>query len=73
MLIRKILKGTGTFVGSMAATAIAVQGVSAFFGGVTIPLFKSTPEGNIDIPQVTPTIESSFSEPASTPSGQPGN
>ena len=64
MLIRRILKGTGTFFGSMAATAIAVQGVAAFFSGVTIPLFESAPDDNIDIPQTTPSDAPSFSEPA---------
>jgi len=54
----------------MAATAIAVQGVAAFFGGVTIPLFESTPEGDTGIPQTTPTNAPSFSQPASAPISQ---
>jgi len=64
MQIHRILKGTGTFFGSLAATAIAVQGVAAFFSGVTIPLFQSAPEDNIDIPQTSPSDAPSFSEPA---------
>ena len=43
MQIRRFIKGAGTFLGSMAATAIAVQGVAAFFGGITISLFDSAP------------------------------
>ena len=63
MQIKKIFKGVGTFLGSMAATAIAVQGVSAFFGGVTISLFDAAPEDKLDNSFVPSSEESSFAEP----------
>ena len=47
----------------MAATAIAVQGVSAFFGGVTISLFDAAPEDKLDNSFVPSSEESSFAEP----------
>ena len=63
MQIKRIFKGVGTFLGSMAATAIAVQGVSAFFGGVTISLFDAAPEDKLDNSFVPSSEESSFAEP----------
>ena len=63
MQIKRIFKGVGTFLGSMAATAIAVQGVSAFFGGVTISLFDAAPEDKSDNSFVPSSEESSFAEP----------
>jgi len=63
MQIKSIFKGVGTFLGSMAATAIAVQGVSAFFGGVTLSLFDAAPENKLDNSFVPSSEESSFAEP----------
>jgi len=64
MRIQRVFKGAGTFLGSMAATAIAVQGVAAFFGGVTISLFDAAPEGKLDNTFLPTTEDNGFTAPA---------